>query len=602
MWHSSRLMIRQWRWVIAAVTMAMAAGLVAFEYDHPGFSVARVLLIAIVGVVMVGAGFAAIANGEDRVGALVVAAGSLWLIERVWSAVPSQLVYSLGALVAGLWVPLLFHAIVAFPTGRLTGTPVRALVAGFYLIQGGNQVAITLLLPSWESRGGNGPNEIVLFPDAALAQRISDLADIVTLGILIGFAIMLVHRAVAATPPARRAFGFVWVGGVVLCVNLIVLVSAGLGVVSFDDAYGLWLEIVAGVVPIAMILSLFASRVAEDRLVRLVVDLETGERGEQLLASLRRALADPTLDLVYSLPGGGGWIHGDGRPAHVESDHTGDGRVVTPVVYRGAPIAAIVHDPVLLRSPERLATAAAAAGLALDNERLQAELRAQVVDVQASRARIVEAGDRERRRVERNLHDGAQQRLVGVALTVRLAGRKAAGDPEVAELLAAAARDVEDALTELRELARGIHPAVVSDAGLVGALEMLAQRPGVPVELSIDLPERLPEPAEVAAYYVVSEALANANKHGQATRVLVEAAVADDVLHLVISDDGRGGATARPGSGLEGLADRVSALAGKLDINSPPGQGTTLTADLPLQRHQAGPSGEPGRDQPVTVK
>lgn len=282
----------------------------------------------------------------------------------------------------------------------------------------------------------------MLFPDAALAQRISDLADIVTLGILIGFAIVLVHRAVAATPPARRAFGFVWVGGVVLCANLIVLVSAGLGVVSFDDAYGLWLEIVAGVVPMTMVLSLFASRVAEDRLVRLVVDLEAGERGEQLLASLRRALADPTLDLIYSLPEAGGWIHGDGRPAHVESDHTGDGRVVTPVVYGGAPIAAIVHDPVLLRSPERLATAAAAAaGLALDNERLQAELRAQVVDVQASRARIVEAGDRERRRVERNLHDGAQQRLVGLALTVRLAGRKAAGDPEVAELLAAAARE-----------------------------------------------------------------------------------------------------------------------------------------------------------------
>ena len=143
--------------------------------------------------------------------------------------------------------------------------------------------------------------------------------------------------------------------------------------------------------------------------------------------------------------------------------------------------------------------------------------------------------------------------------------------------------DLDDTLTVLRELAQGIHPALVSDAGLVGALEALAQRPGVPVELSIDLPERLPEPVEIGAYYVVSEALANANKYARAGRVLVQATVTDDVLHLVVADDGGGGAAARTGSGLEGLADRVSALAGTFDIDSPPGQGTTLTAELPLR-------------------
>ena len=575
-------MNRQMGSAIVAVTMAMATGLVALEYDNPGFSVARLLLIAAVGVVMVAAGLAAVANGEGRVGALVVLAGFLWLLERAMGAVPDQLVYSLGALVAGLWVAPLFHAIVGFPSGRLTGPLDRALVFGLYILQAGNQVAITLTLPSFESRGGNGPNEIVLFPDAALAHRIGQVADVITLGVLVLFAVVLVRRAVSATPPARRAYGFVWVGGVVLCANLLVLVSAGFGVASFDDAYGLWLEIVAAVLPIAMAVSLFASRVAEDRLVRLVVDLETGENGEKLVASLRRALADPDLDIVYSLPAGG-WIDGEGRPAAVGTPHPAGGQVVTPVVYRGAPVAAILHDPVLLRSPERLATAAAAAGLAIDNERLQAELRARLVDVQASRARIIEAGDRERRRVERNLHDGAQQRLVGLALTLRLAGRKAAGDPEVADLLADAACDLEDALRELRELAQGIHPAVVSDAGLAGALETLAQRPGVPMELSVDLPGRLPEHVEVGAYYVVSEALANANKHGQAGRVLVQATVADDVLRLVVSDDGKGGAAPRPGSGLEGLADRVSALAGTLEIDSPPGRGTALTAELPLR-------------------
>ena len=420
-------------------------------------------------------------------------------------------------------------------------------------------------------------------PHAAVAQRISDVADVVGLGLLVALAIFLVHRAATVTPPAWRAFGFVWVGGVVLCANLIVLVSAGLEVVSFDEAYGLWLEIVAGVVPIAMVLSLFVSRVAEDRLVRLVVDLEAGERGPAAphLVAVRPRRPEPRPRVPdprrrvdpRRRPTGARRIGPHGRRA---------GRDASRVPRR----ADRGHRPrsgAPLRNPERLATAAAAAGLAIDNERLQAGFRARLVDVQASRARIVEAGDRERRRVERNLHDGAQQRLVGLAVA-RSASLSAR--PQVTRRWpsppADAAGDLDDACEELRELAQGIQ-------------QWIRRRPrrcaGGPRRTTwracraIDRPPRAPPRARRnrRVLNVVSEALANANKYARAGRVLVRAMVTDDVLHLVVADDGGGGAAARTGSGLEGLADRVSVLAGTFDVDSPPGQGTTLTAELPLR-------------------
>lgn len=289
----------------------------------------------------------------------------------------------------------------------------------------------------------------------------------------------------------------------------------------------------------------------------------------------RRVPIDPAVEIVYTRAGTDAPILGLGGPP-------ADGRVRTVVERDGKPIAALVHDPALLRDPDRLRAAVGAASLAIDNERLKAELRGQLRDVQASRTRLVQAADRERQRVERNLHDGAQQRLVGLALTLRLAGREQL-DPAVAALLADALVELDDALGDLRRLARGVHPAIVADAGLPGALESLAERPGPPVELSTDLPGRLPDSVEVAAYYVVAEALANTNKHGRAGRVVVRATVVDDLLRVSVVDDGCGGAAAAPGSGLEGLADRISALGGRLVVDSPVGEGTTIAADIPLR-------------------
>jgi signal transduction histidine kinase len=202
----------------------------------------------------------------------------------------------------------------------------------------------------------------------------------------------------------------------------------------------------------------------------------------------------------------------------------------------------------------------------------------------ASRARIVAAGDDERRRLERNLHDGAQQRLVALSLTLRVVGMKlAGGDPEAPSLLRRAEAELAEALEELRELARGIHPSILTDRGLVPALEMLAGRASLPVELSVTLDERLPGPVEAAVYYIVAEALTNAAKHARASRVRVGLSRSDGNLLVEVADDGVGGADRRRGSGVRGLGDRVEALGGKLELRSPAGVGTTLSAHIPCR-------------------
>jgi signal transduction histidine kinase len=214
--------------------------------------------------------------------------------------------------------------------------------------------------------------------------------------------------------------------------------------------------------------------------------------------------------------------------------------------------------------------------ISLDNAQLYAELT-------ASRARIVAAGDQARQRIERDLHDGAQQRLVSLALRLRAA--QTAVPPELGDLNAGldrAATEAAAATEELREIARGIHPAALADGGLRSALKALARRSPVPVDLQVRTDGRLPEPVEVSAYYVVAEALTNAAKHARASAITVRAEADGDVLRVTIRDDGAGGADLARGTGLTGLKDRVEAIGGRIILHSPRGAGTTLRAELPL--------------------
>jgi signal transduction histidine kinase len=244
-------------------------------------------------------------------------------------------------------------------------------------------------------------------------------------------------------------------------------------------------------------------------------------------------------------------------------------------------VAALVHDPALDDEPELLDAVTAAAGIALENARLHAELRARVAELRGSRARIVDAGQKERQRLERNLHDGAQQRLIALSLELALWVEGLPEDPEARRRLDRARREIATSLEELRAVARGLHPAVVSGHGLEVALEQLAARGPVPVDLNVDVGTRLPERLEVAAYYLVSESLANVGKHAHATSATVEVARRNGEVVIEVVDDGIGGADTELGSGLRGLADRVESLEGRLRIWSPKGGGTRLRAEIP---------------------
>jgi signal transduction histidine kinase len=244
----------------------------------------------------------------------------------------------------------------------------------------------------------------------------------------------------------------------------------------------------------------------------------------------------------------------------------------------GALVVALKEDEALpLETKHRLQAFAELVGLAVAS----ADARDEVA---ASRLRIVEASDTERRRLERNLHDGAQQRLVAASVGLRLAQAKLRTSPDEAEkVLEALSQDLGEALVELRELAQGIHPAVLTERGLGPALEVLTARAPLDVELGIELAERLPEPVETAAYYTVSEALANVVKHADASTAAVRVACDGGQIIVEVTDDGAGGADAERGSGLRGLSDRVETLDGELLVDSPPGGGTVVRAELPVR-------------------
>jgi signal transduction histidine kinase len=307
---------------------------------------------------------------------------------------------------------------------------------------------------------------------------------------------------------------------------------------------------------------------------------ETPQRGE-LREVLAQALGDPSLELLYWLPEGERFVDSEGH--RVALPERGSGRAYTIVEREEECVAAIVTDELVHDQQGGYVDAiGAAASLALENERLEAELRSKVAELRASRERMLRIGLEERRRLERDLHDGAQQRLVSMALNMRLARARLRDDPSGAEhLLDGASGELESALGELRELARGIHPAVLSDRGLDTALETLARRAPLPVELQ-GLPlERMPEAVELAAYFVVAEALTNVAKYAGATHASVALERSNGRLTVEVSDDGVGGADPDLGTGLRGLADRLAVIEGRLEINSKPGKGTTVTAKIP---------------------
>jgi signal transduction histidine kinase len=252
--------------------------------------------------------------------------------------------------------------------------------------------------------------------------------------------------------------------------------------------------------------------------------------------------------------------------------------------HDGQPLAALVYDPSLLEEPELVSSVSAAARLALENARLQAETRAQLAEVKESRKRIVAAADEERKRIERDLHDGAQQRLSALQMQLRTAqlrlAASGAADPAVGALLESAVAEARSANEELRELVRGVYPPILTEDGLAAAVESLALRNPIPVELDL-VERRFPTQVEATAYFVTCESLNNVLKHANASSAVIRITETRGLLHVEVVDDGDGGAHPTAGSGLTGLSDRVEALGGRLRVESEPRLGTRVVAEIP---------------------
>jgi signal transduction histidine kinase len=311
---------------------------------------------------------------------------------------------------------------------------------------------------------------------------------------------------------------------------------------------------------------------------------------------LAASLGDHSVTVAYWLPDREAFVDESGR--RVSLPEAGSGRAWTAVERDGRPVAAIVHDASLDTSRELVQAAAAASSLAIDNERLKADLRARLEELRVSRLRIVEAGDAARRRIERDLHDGAQQQLVALALELRML-RSRVGDETVRTTVDDLSARLASALEELRELARGIHPAVLVDHGLPAAIAALAERMPLVVDRELEVEERLPAPVESAAYFVVAEALTNVVKYAEADSASVHISREGDEVRVLVADDGVGGADMTAGSGLPGLLDRVSAVGGTLTVDSPRGGGTRLEARLPSDPAPRRDGGDAAGDEPV---
>jgi signal transduction histidine kinase len=509
---------------------------------------------------------------DSRFGPLLIFAGFATFLSSLISSGIDAL-YTVGEAVNFLPPVLFLHVFLAFPSGRLEQSFERALVTAGYIVAFALQLAGMTL-------GGFRPDNllgVVSKPGAADTVVRIQLAALSAFA-LVGIALLALRRR-GAGRPLRRSLALL-----VDSFALGLVMIAALFMSHFFQSPVIepirWATFaIIGIAPIVFLVGLLEARLARTAVGDLLVELREEPAPADLRDVLARALGDQSLTLAYWLPEFGSWADQNGRS--MELPKKGSGRATKLIDRNGAHVAALLHDPFLDDEPELLDAVTAGAAIALENGRLHSELRARLEELRGSRVRIVEAGQRERQRLERDLHDGAQQRLIALSLELTLLEEQLGADPGARRRLDQARREIATSLDELRAVARGIHPAVVTGHGLEIALEQLAARAAVPVRLKVEVEGRLPERLEVAAFYLVSESLANIGKHAHATSATVEVAQANGQVVIEVVDDGIGGADTERGSGLRGLADRVEALEGRLRVWSPGGGGTRLRAEIP---------------------
>jgi signal transduction histidine kinase len=494
-------------------------------------------------------------------------------------------VFAVGACLAYLYAGLIAHLALALPTGRLHGRLDWFLVLLCYAACIGSQVACYLVdhvdHPWLEEGSRNSP----LAKASSLSYCVLALA----------VAARLAVRWARASGPLRRMTAALWI---VLLFGTAFAVGSGVTSLA-DGSPNLRLALVAvaalavAALPVAALVGLGRVLVARGRVAHLIVELERDPDPRRLRDAMANVLGDPTLEVAYRLPNGPEWVDIMGRPVPPPTTVPTAGQRHRTVVHRrGQDLAVLTHDPALARQRPLLDAVMAAAGLALDNARLHASVQAQIAQVRASRRRLSQTAFAERRRIQRDLHDGAQQQLLTGLVLLDGARHALSGADDrgrdtslAAELVDKAHRQTSEAVRQLRDLAQGIYPSILVERGLAAAVEALVDQAPLPVTMDIP-PGRWNRNIEVNAYFVIAEALTNVGKHAAASHAVVRVTVDDQIgsLHLLIADDGRGGARAGRGAGLRNLQDRVATFDGDVQIDSPDGVGTRLDVRLPLEK------------------
>jgi signal transduction histidine kinase len=519
------------------------------------------------------------ARPDNRLGPVMVFTGFAWFASALGDGSGSVL-FTIGQAFQDLLLAGFLYLLLSFPSGRLQTTLDRVLMVVTLGLVTIVQLAWLLFFDPRATCDGCSANLLEVTRNDTLATALLQFQRIAGLVVIAAATGLLAVRLVRASRPQRHAVIPVLLAGIAALITFAASVIAGAAGLADRDVYSRVAGYTFAIVPVAVLIAFLQRQLARGAVAGLVVELGEPRAAVGLAEALSRALGDPSLAVGYWYPAESRYVDADGKP--VELPEPGGGRIATVVERAGQPVAVLIHDPALQDNAELVESVCAAAGLTLENERLQAELRARLTELQASRARLVQATEAERRRIERDLHDGTQQRLVSIAISLGLLESKLPTDSAQARPIVRETREsLMAALAELRELTQGIHPTILTERGLPTALDELCRRAALPAHLQLELDQRLPDQVESASYFLVSEALTNAAKHSHASEVRVKATYAGEVLTVEVVDDGIGGAAVGRGTGLRGLTDRVEALGGTLTVSSPLGRGTMLHAEFP---------------------
>ncbi|HEX5826777.1 MAG TPA: histidine kinase [Candidatus Limnocylindrales bacterium] len=523
---------------------------------------------------------------DRRIGPIAIAVGFAWFVGSYGPSGTPWVRYLAGGL-QGWFVPLIAWLALAYPTGRVASRAGRVVLLAYVGVQAAWTAARLLLdVPlAWYPCPTCASSATAFTATQSTIEAIGPLFGLAFGACAAATVVVLGHRLATTTPVGRRRLLPVALTGILIAASLMVVEVErvlGNGLIPHGLTPAL-LNALSIAVAAAVLAGLLAEQASRSAVADVVGGLEDGSSIAALQAALAAALGDPSLRVLA-------WdaatsCYRDEHEMPAEPPVEDDRQAVMRLGDGSRPLGIVIHDPALRDDPGLASAVRAAVRLHVENARLEAEVRRQLEDVRASRARLVEAADTERRRLERDLHDGAQQRLVGVALDVRRARARLpdGAEPALVAALEDAATDVSLAIAELRELARGIHPSILTEGGLGPALESLAARSRIPVDLADELAgARFSPSVEATAYFVAAEGLTNAAKAADAAEVRVRAARRDALLEVEVIDDGVGGADPARGSGLRGLEDRITAIGGTLRIESEPGHGTRLLARLPV--------------------